>query len=85
MQKFINWLENSFAPKMNVVNHNVWVVTLKDSIMQVLPFILLGSLFCIGTVIEEYVSLPFSFWTPFWMDNGNDFGVGIFLDSIQFL
>ena len=65
MQKFINWLENSFAPKMNVVNHNVWVVTLKDSIMQVLPFILLGSLFCIGTVIEEYVSLPFSFWTPF--------------------
>ena len=42
MKKLISWLENDFAPKMNVVNRNVWVVTLKDSIMQVLPFILLS-------------------------------------------
>ena len=39
-----------FAPKMNVVNRSVWVVTLKDSIMQVLPFILLGSIFCCLTI-----------------------------------
>lgn len=65
MQKLIYWLENSFAPKMNKINHNVWVVTLKDSVMQILPFILLGSLFCIGAVVEEYITLPFSFWTPF--------------------
>lgn len=65
MQKLINWLENSFAPKMNKVNRNVWIVTLKDSVMQILPFILLGSLFCVGAVIENYVNLPFSFWTPF--------------------
>lgn len=65
MNKLINWLEKSFAPKMNKINHNVWIVTLKDSIMQVLPFILLGSLFCVGAVVENYVKLPFSFWTPF--------------------
>ena len=50
MKKLISWLENDFAPKMNVVNRNVWVVTLKDSIMQVLPFILLGSIFCCLTI-----------------------------------
>lgn len=65
MKKLINWLETSFAPKMNKVNHNIWVVTLKDSVMQILPFILLGSLFCVGAVAENYVNLPFSFWTPF--------------------
>lgn len=65
MQKLINWLETSFAPKMNKINHNVWVVTLKDSVMQILPFILLGSVFCVGAVVENYVTLPFSFWTPF--------------------
>lgn len=65
MQKLIDWLENSFAPKMNKINHNVWVVTLKDSVMQILPFILLGSLFCVGAVVENYITLPFSFWTPF--------------------
>lgn len=65
MNKLINWLETEFAPRMNKINHNIWVVTLKDSIMQILPFILLGSLFCVGAVIEDFVKLPFSFWTPF--------------------
>lgn len=65
MQKLIDWLETSFAPKMNKINHNVWVVTLKDSVMQILPFILLGSLYCVGAVVENYITLPFSFWTPF--------------------
>ena len=65
MNKFIGWLETSFAPKMNKINHNVWIVTIKDSVMQILPFILLGSIFCVGAVVENYVSLPFSFWTPF--------------------
>ena len=65
MEKLINWLENSFQPKMNIVNTNVWILTLKDSMMQVLPFIFVGSIFCLGTVLEEFVTLPFSFWTPY--------------------
>lgn len=65
MKAIINWLENSFAPKMSKINNNIWVVTLKDSIMQTLPFIFLGSIFCCLAIIEDYVTLPFSFWTPF--------------------
>lgn len=65
MDKLINWLENSFQPKMNVVNTNVWILTLKDSMLQMLPFIFVGSIFCVGTVIEGFVDLPFSFWTPY--------------------
>ncbi|MCR4782675.1 MAG: PTS transporter subunit EIIC [Lachnospiraceae bacterium] len=65
MKKLIDWLENSFAPKMTKVNTNVWIVTIKDSIMQVLPFIFLGTIFCCLAIIENYVKLPFSFWTPF--------------------
>ena len=65
MNNMISWLENSFAPKMNKVNNNVWVVTIKDSIMQVLPFIFLGSLFSMLAIINDFFpSLP-SFWTPF--------------------
>ncbi|MEY8356351.1 PTS transporter subunit EIIC [Lachnospiraceae bacterium 54-53] len=65
MKKFIGWLENSFAPKLNKINNLIWVVTIKDSIMQILPFIFLGSVFCCLAIIEDYVTLPFSFWTPF--------------------
>lgn len=67
MKKLISWLEHDFAPKMNVVNRNVWVVTLKDSIMQVLPFILLGSIFCCLTVPGDVFGWSWwpNFWTPF--------------------
>lgn len=52
---------------MNAVNHNVWVTTLKDSIMQALPFILLGSIFCCLTVPGDVFGWNWwpNFWTPF--------------------
>lgn len=65
MQALINWLEKSFAPKMNKISHNIWVVTIKDSVLQILPFILLGSIFSLGTIVESFVKLPFTFWTPY--------------------
>lgn len=67
MEKLIQWLENDFSPKMNKINHNVWVITLKDSIMQILPFILLGSLFCLLTIpgdVFHIKNYP-NFWTLF--------------------
>lgn len=45
MDKFLAWMQEKFAPKMNVINHNIWIVTLKDAINQVMPLIFLGSLF----------------------------------------
>lgn len=65
MNKLISWLENSFAPRMARINNNLWVVSIKDAIMQTLPFILLGSVFCVLAILNDYIpSLP-SFWTPF--------------------
>ena len=65
MKKFIDWLENSFAPRMSKVNNNVWIVTLKDSIMQTLPFIFLGSLFAMLAILNDYVPWLPSFWVPY--------------------
>ena len=65
MEKFMGWLQDSFAPRMTKVSHNIWITTLKDTMLQVLPFIFAGSIFCLGTIVENFVKLPFSFWTPF--------------------
>lgn len=65
MNNLITWLETSFAPKMNKINHNVWIVTLKDSIMQALPLIFLGSVFCMLAILNEYITWLPSFWVPF--------------------
>lgn len=65
MKKFVNWLETSFSPRMLKINNNVWIVTLKDSIMQTLPFIFLGSLFAMLAILNDFVPWLPSFWTPF--------------------
>lgn len=65
MNKFIEWLENSFSPRMSKINNNVWIVTLKDSIMQTLPFIFLGSVFAMLAILNDYLPWLPSFWTPF--------------------
>lgn len=33
--------------------------------MQLLPFILAGSIFCVGTILNDYIPALPSFWTPF--------------------
>ncbi|CAM2757787.1 PTS sugar transporter subunit IIC [Erysipelothrix tonsillarum] len=65
MEKLIKWLEESFAPKMNKINHNVWIVGIKDGIMQTLPFIFLGSVFCMLTILGDVVPNWPNFWVPF--------------------
>jgi PTS system cellobiose-specific IIC component len=65
MKKFMDWLETSFSPRMMKINNNVWIVTLKDSIMQTLPFIFLGSLFVMLAILNDYLPWLPSFWTPF--------------------
>ncbi|MBR0229891.1 MAG: PTS sugar transporter subunit IIC [Erysipelotrichaceae bacterium] len=59
MNKFMDWLENSFAPKLQKVTNYTWVVVIKDALMQILPFILVGSIFCCLAIVNG------SFWTPF--------------------
>ena len=67
MNKLMNWLETKFAPRMHKISNNVWVVTLKDSIMQILPFILVGSIFVMLTIPGDVFSIEGwpNFWTPF--------------------
>lgn len=65
MNKFTSWLEKHFVPVMNKANGNIWVITIKDSINLLLPVIMLGSFFCLLSILEEYVTLPFSFWTGY--------------------
>ncbi len=67
MKKLLNWLEKDFSPIMSKINTNIWIVTLKDSIMQTLPFIFLGSIFCMLTIPGDVFGIEGwpNFWTPF--------------------
>lgn len=57
--KMMSWVENSFAPKMNKIANNPFIKGIQDSMMTVLPFIMVGSLISIWNIVREYIpALP---------------------------
>lgn len=65
MKRMMNWLENSFAPKLQKIAGMIWVVVIKDSLMQALPILLAGSIFSVGTILNNYIDWLPSFWVPY--------------------
>jgi len=63
MQKFIDWMERSMAPKMNKINNNAWIQTLKESMMQILPMVLVGSLVTILAILQDFIPNMPNLWT----------------------
>ncbi|MDR1301223.1 MAG: PTS transporter subunit EIIC, partial [Treponema sp.] len=61
--KAMTWLEESFAPALNKVSRNIWVETIKDSIMQVLPLILVGSVVTMLAILQEFIPNFPNMWT----------------------
>ena len=51
----MNWLENSFSPKMNQFASNPWIASVSEAMMKILPFILVGSLIFLYNVFREYL------------------------------
>lgn len=51
----MEWLENSFSPKMNKIVHNPWVSSVSGAMMKILPFILVGSVIFFYNVFRTYI------------------------------
>ena len=60
MNSFMNFLNNKFAPRAQKIANNQWIVTIKNSILEVLPFIFVGSLITL-------LNIPTNFW-KWWPD-----------------
>lgn len=63
MQKFIDWMERSMAPRMNKLNNNAWLQSLKESMMQILPMVLVGSLVTILAILQDFIPNMPDLWT----------------------
>ena len=79
MKKFMHWLEISAAPRMNKINNYIWIQTLKDSMMQILPMIFVGSLITIISILQDYIP-----WMPD-LSGLSSFSIGIVGMLVAFL
>lgn len=55
MNVFMNFLNTKFAPRAQKIANNGWIVTIKNSILEVLPFIFVGSFITL-------LNIPLNFW-----------------------
>lgn len=55
MKKFMTWLSDSFAPKMNEICSRPWIAAVSSSMQKVIPFILTGSLIYFYNVFKSYI------------------------------
>ncbi|WCG21857.1 PTS transporter subunit EIIC [Vagococcus lutrae] len=53
MQKVMKFMQTKFAPRVNKITKNVWIASIQDSVMAILPFILVGSLITLVSLINE--------------------------------
>lgn len=59
MNKFMNWLSESFAPAMNNLFSKPWLAGISASMQKIIPFILTGSIiFFYGVFVDYIPSLP---------------------------
>lgn len=54
MQKFMDWMTDSFAPKVNKIAKNPWVSSIQDSILTAMPLVFIGSFATILSIVRDY-------------------------------
>lgn len=59
MKRFMDWMTEKFAPKMNKLAKNPWISSIQEAILAAMPLILIGSFVTMFNIIGDYVS-----WFP---------------------
>ncbi|MCC7667199.1 PTS sugar transporter subunit IIC [Liquorilactobacillus satsumensis] len=55
MHRIMNYMQNSFAPRVNKIVKNPWISAIQDAIMTALPLVFVGSLITIILLIRNLV------------------------------
>lgn len=58
---FMGWITNSLAPKLDKLTQNVYISSIQQSIMSILPMIMIGSVSSIAGVLRNFEVLS---WIP---------------------
>ena len=56
MQKFMDWMSEVVAPKLETIANNPWISALQKSILKTVPMVLVGSLITVFNVVRKYIT-----------------------------
>lgn len=78
---FFAWMNNSFAPKLNKICGNPYIRSIQESIMSILPMIMIGS---VASIVDVLRSFEIFAWIPD-ISMLNTFSFGLIAVFLAFL
>jgi len=54
MDKFMSWMTDRFAPKVNKIAKNPWVASVQSAILTAMPMVFIGSFATILSIVKDY-------------------------------
>lgn len=55
MKRFMKWMTESFAPKLEAVTNNIWVASIQEAIMVAIPMIFIGSIITLISILQDFI------------------------------
>ncbi|AMC94418.1 PTS cellobiose transporter subunit IIC [Erysipelothrix larvae] len=55
MQKFMDWMSGDFSKAMNKITRNPWVAGVQESLLTIMPVILIGSIGTFAGIFQELI------------------------------
>ncbi len=71
MNTFMEWMTDSFSPKVNKIAKNSWVVSIQDAILTAMPMVFIGSFATILSIFKDF----WDFFPDFSMISTFSFGL----------
>lgn len=58
MNRLVQWMTQSFAPRLHRVTNNAWVGGVQDAMLRIVPFVLVGSVMTLVALIPGASRIP---------------------------
>ena len=55
MKRFMDWMTDVFAPKMNRLARNPWLASVQEAILAAMPVILIGSFATLFNILRDFI------------------------------
>ncbi|WP_151736028.1 PTS sugar transporter subunit IIC [Paenibacillus tengchongensis] len=55
MKRFMQWMAESFAPKLEAFTKNIWVASIQEAIMVAIPMIFIGSIITLISILQDFI------------------------------
>lgn len=55
MKRFMKWMTESFAPRLEAVTKNIWISSIQDAIMVAIPMIFIGSIITLVSILQDFI------------------------------